>query len=99
MKILILCNAGMSSSILTKKIKEASEKQNKKIIVSAKSMADVEDEKGNWDICLVAPQIMYAVENIKSVLNIPTQVIDFKCYAMSDGEKILESAVLLFQRS
>lgn len=90
MKILVVCNAGMSSSILVKKIKEYAQSQGIEAVVQAVSSASVSDEVGNWDVCLVAPQIMYAVDEIKGKLNIPTQAVEMRTYAIADGKAAFE---------
>ena len=57
MKILLCCNAGMSSSILVKKIRDVAEKTGEDIEVSAVANASIKNEVGKWDVCLVGPQL------------------------------------------
>lgn len=92
MKILLVCNAGMSSSILVKKIKEYAASINEEAIVQAVPSATVSDEEGKWDVCLLGPQIMYAVDEIKNALHIPTEAVDMRSYAISDGKAAYEQA-------
>lgn len=94
MKILLCCNAGMSSSILVSKIKEAAKNSNDNVEVEAVASSSVKDEVGKWDVCLVGPQLIYAVETIKQQLNIPVASIEPRTYAMADGE-----AALVFAKS
>ena len=68
MKILVVCNAGMSSSILVKKIAEHAKSIGEEASVQAVSSSSVADEKGKWDVCLVAPQIKYAVADVQAKL-------------------------------
>lgn len=93
MKILLVCNAGMSSSILIKKIKEAGERRNLNLTVEARSNNGLNSEVGKWDVCLVGPQIMYAVDSIKATLGIPVQSVEPRVYAMADGDKALDQAL------
>ncbi len=97
MKILLVCNAGMSSSILVKKIKEAGAKRGLDLTVEAKSSNGVMAEVGKWDVCLVGPQIIYAVETIKATLGIPVQAVEPRVYAMADGDKALDQALKMAQ--
>lgn len=46
MKILLCCNAGMSSSILVKKIRDVAEKTGEDIEVSAVANASIKNEVG-----------------------------------------------------
>ena len=89
MKILLCCNAGMSSSILVKKIREAAERRGMDLTIR--------DEVGKWDVCLVGPQLVYAVANIKSQLNIPVASVEPRTYAMADGDKALDFAISLVE--
>ena len=92
MKILLCCNAGMSSSILVKKIREAAEKNNQEVFVEAVANAAIKDEVGKWDVCLVGPQLVYAVDSIRTQLNIPVQSIEPRAYALADGDAVLKVA-------
>lgn len=97
MKILLCCNAGMSSSILVKKIREAAEKRGMEITINAVANAAIKDEVGKWDVCLVGPQLVYAVNTIKAQLNIPVASVEPRIYAMADGEKALDFAIGLLE--
>lgn len=97
MKILLCCNAGMSSSILVKKIREAAEKRGMEITINAVANAAIKDEVGKWDVCLVGPQLVYAVNTIKAQLNIPVASVEPRIYAMADGEKALDFAIGLLK--
>lgn len=97
MKILVVCNAGMSSSILVKKIKDYAASQGIESKIKAVSSASISDEIGQWDVCLVAPQIMYAVDEVKSKLQIPTQAVEMRVYAISDGKSAFEQAQKLMK--
>lgn len=92
MKILLCCNAGMSSSILVKKIKDVASKNGEDIEVAAVASSAVKDEVGKWDVCLVGPQMMFAVNSIKEQLNIPVASIEPRIYAMADGAAVIEFA-------
>lgn len=95
MNILLCCNAGMSSSILVKKIKAAAEKRGMDINIRAVANAAIREEVGKWDVCLVGPQLVYAVPNIKAQLNIPVASVEPRTYAMADGDKALDFALNL----
>ena len=97
MKILLCCNAGMSSSILVKKIREAAEKRGMEMTITAVASAGAKDEVGKWDVCLVGPQLSFAVANLKSTLGIPVASIEPRTYAMADGDKALDFAISLLE--
>ncbi len=97
MKILLCCNAGMSSSILVKKIKDAAQKRGMEITIAAVPNSEIRDEVGKWDVCLVGPQLIYAVSTIKAQLNIPVASVEPRVYAMADGDKALDFAISLVE--
>lgn len=92
MNILLVCNAGMSSSILVDKMKKAATAQNLDVVVEARSNNAINEEVGKWDICLVGPQIIYAVDSIKATLGIPVAAVEPRTYAMANGEEALKQA-------
>ena len=78
MKILLCCNAGMSSSILVKKIRDVAEKTGEDIEVSAVANASIKNEVGKWDVCLVGPQLVFAVDSIQQQLIFQLQVLNLE---------------------
>jgi len=93
MKILIVCNGGMSSSILMKKMRQAAETAGLDVMIEARPNSGLEDEVGKWDVCLLGPQIVYALEHVKKILGIPTASVETRTYALADGEKALQQAL------
>lgn len=97
MKILLVCNAGMSSSILVKKMKEAAKGRDLEVTVEAKSNNEINAEVGKWEVCLIGPQIAYAIDSIKNTLSIPVEPVEIRTYAMADGSKALDQAIKLYE--
>lgn len=97
MKVLIVCNGGMSSSILMKKTKEAAQKRNIDLDIAARPNSNLKNEIGKWDVCLVGPQIMYAVDSIQQTLGIPVASVETLTYALADGDKALDQAMKLMK--
>lgn len=92
MKVLVVCNAGMSSSILVQKMKAYAAEAGEDLTIKAVSSAAAEDEAGEWDVCLVGPQLMHAVEEVKEAVEAPTEAVEMRTYAMADGKAALEQA-------
>lgn len=92
MKILVVCNAGMSSSILVKKIKDYAQSIGEPVVIEAMSSTYIEDENGSWDVCLVGPQLLHAVDEIKELMGVPTESVEMRIYAMADGKAAYEQA-------
>ena len=62
------------------------------IEVSAVANASIKNEVGKWDVCLVGPQLVFAVDSIHQQLNIPVASIEPRAYAMADGAAAIEMA-------
>lgn len=92
MRILLVCNAGMSSSILVKSMQAYAKSINFPMQIEAVSSSSIGDEIGHWDACLVGPQISYAVEEFQEILQIPVAAIAMKSYAVADGKAVFMQA-------
>ena len=98
--ILLACAAGMSTSLLVTKMKEAAEKQGLEAKIYAVSVSEVDKEleENRIDVVLLGPQVRYeeAAMREKLVLHsIPVAVINMQDYGMMNGAKVLESALSL----
>ena len=89
-KILLVCNAGMSTSMLVAKMKKAAEAKNLDVSIEAKSLSEAKAEITEVDIVLLGPQIRYELNNVKKVAgSVPVEAIDMRDYGMMNGEKVL----------
>lgn len=94
-KILLVCSAGMSTSILVKKMEEAAEIMNIDVHVEAKAMAEAQSVLENYDVILLGPRVKYIENNIKSMTEKPVSVIPANVYALGKGKEALELALQL----
>jgi PTS system cellobiose-specific IIB component len=93
-KVLLLCAAGMSSSLLVTSIMKAAEAAGVELEVSS-YFANItpywDFEEHFVDVILIAPQVRFMRKSIAQKvepLGIIVQVIDPQAYGMVDGEKI-----------
>ncbi|MGJ6167515.1 PTS sugar transporter subunit IIB [Listeria monocytogenes] len=99
--IMLVCSAGMSTSLLVKKMTEAIEKQQVDAAVIAVAEADFDKYKGNADVVLLAPQVRFLEKNLKRVLDplgIPVAIINGIDYGTMDGEKVLNDALAMIEK-
>lgn len=93
-KILLVCNAGMSTSMLVAKMKKAAEKDGIEVSIEAKPLSDAKAQIQETDIVLLGPQIRYELENVRKIAgSTPVEAIDMKDYGMMNGEKVLKHAL------
>ena len=92
--ILLVCNAGMSTSMLVNKMKEEAKKQNLEVEIEAKSLTEAKKDLSGVDCILIGPQIRYELNNVKAVAgNIPVDTINMQDYGLMNGKKVLETAL------
>lgn len=97
--ILLVCSAGMSTSLLVTKMQE----QAKTDGVEAKIWAVSEAEAGaHWesaDVLLLGPQVRFLENKIKTMVaeKIPVAVIEMRAYGMMDGKAVLAQALSLIK--
>jgi len=93
-KVLLVCAAGMSSSMLEDKIRKAATAAGRNMelkAIDSTRMSLWDFEKDHMDIILVAPQVRFKKRSIAEKaepLGIVVQDIDTVAYGMMDGEKI-----------
>ncbi|AMC94610.1 PTS sugar transporter subunit IIB [Erysipelothrix larvae] len=94
--ILLLCNGGMSTSLLVTKMKAYADSIGFECSIEAKPSAFVSKKKPEVDVILIGPQIRHQLKSIKlSVDPIPVEAIDMVAYGMMDGKKVIERVIEL----
>ncbi|EAC8476368.1 PTS sugar transporter subunit IIB [Listeria welshimeri] len=99
--IMLVCSAGMSTSLLVKKMTEAIENKQVEATVIAVAEADFDKHKDNVDVVLLAPQVRFLEKNLKRVLDplgIPVSIINGIDYGTMDGEKVLNEALAMIDK-
>lgn len=92
-KIILLCNAGMSTSALVTKMRQAAEKIGYECEIKAYAAAEASKVKDGADIIFLGPQVKYLLNKVKEdVAPIPVEVIDMTVYGMMDGAKVINRA-------
>ncbi|TZE81285.1 PTS sugar transporter subunit IIB [Calorimonas adulescens] len=101
MKILLVCAAGMSTSLVVEKMKKAVKPEYREVVIDAVPVDQFEEVVKDYDVVLLGPQIRYKkkdFEKITGELGIPLEVINPTDYGMVRGDKILEQALKLTQK-
>ncbi|MDR2976369.1 MAG: PTS sugar transporter subunit IIB [Streptococcaceae bacterium] len=104
MRIILCCNAGLSTTMLMdsmKKTVENSQKLNSADFTFKAIPADALDsEIDNCDAIVIGPQVAHKVDQIKDLAeprHIPYVVVDKETYGAMDGATVIKS-VLIAQR-
>lgn len=97
-RVLLMCGAGMSTSILVRKMKEADTNQEFSISCTDTNQAHIAMLKS--DVFLLAPHVSYLKDEYKNLcdaINLPFMIIDTLDYTRMDGMAVLEKVSLLYQ--
>ena len=98
-KVVLVCAAGMSSSLLEEKIRQAAAAAGKDMelrAVDATTMNMWNYEKDTMDVILVAPQVRFKKRGIikqSEPFGVIVQDIDTIAYGMVDGEVIFKQVL------
>lgn len=101
--IMLVCSAGMSTSLLVTKMEVAAKDENFDadiFAVSATEANGVLAEK-NVDVLLLGPQVRFMLKQFEEKVaskNIPVAVIDMADYGMMNGQKVLQEAKQLMNQ-
>lgn len=92
-KIILLCSAGMSTSMLVKKMQEAAAAENYECEIAAYPMSEAKDKAADADVILLGPQVRFNKGKISELCpGIPVDAIDMKLYGRMDGKGVIAVA-------
>ena len=93
-KILLVCSAGMSTSIVVKKMEAAAKAQGIEAKIWAVGDALAKDNVGEEDVVMLGPQVKFLLDKIKGIAgDTPVAVIEMRDYGLMNGEAILKKAL------
>lgn len=101
MKILLMCAAGMSTSLLVNKMKKyANENGYNDVIIEAQPIEDLDKYVDDYDVFLLGPQVKYKEKWAKQIIEAKGKkytTIPIQVYGLVDGKKTLELALQLLK--
>ena len=95
-KIMLVCSAGMSTSLLVQKMEKAAKESNIAVEIFACSEAEAKDKYKTVSVILLGPQVRFLLTKIQSAVEgtgIPVAVIDSIEYGTMNGAAVLEKAL------
>lgn len=95
MKILLVCNAGMSTSMLVSRMEKAAQIKGIEVEIQAVPILQAENMLQDWDIVMLGPQVRHQLNYLKEKAagKTPVCVIEMRDYGMMNGEKVLDAAL------
>ena len=94
-KILLVCAAGMSTSLLVNKMVAAAREKGVEINIDALPVSECSSIIDTVDIVLLGPQVRFQKPQVDALVNgrIPVEVIDMRLYGTMNGKAILEGVL------
>ena len=100
LKVLFVCCAGMSTSLLVEKVKLAANEKGVDLDVRALGEADAKKDLTQADVLLLGPQVRYLESSFRKALDgtaTGLAVVDMLAYGRLDGEKVLQQILSMRQ--
>ncbi len=97
-KILLICSAGMSTSLLVKKMQDCAEARGEDVEIWAVADTAAKDNVSCADVILLGPQIRFMLSQIKELASDKhVEVIDMHDYESMNSEAVLNQALKLLK--
>ena len=95
MNILLICSAGMSTSMMMKRMKEAAAAKHINANIWAVGEGLAKEHIPKADIILLGPQVRYLLQKIEEMAEgKPVMVMDLCSYGNLDGKKVLDDVLI-----
>jgi PTS system cellobiose-specific IIB component len=98
--IMLVCSAGMSTSMLVVKMEKAAKERNLDVNIFAVSEGDASNHFDKISVLLLGPQVRYLKGKLAKRLapmNIPVEVINSMHYGTMNGDAVLDAAIALIK--
>ena len=95
-RILLVCSAGMSTSLLVTKMEKAASEQGLETKIWAVSTDAADRNMQDADVVLIGPQIKFQLDAMKqkaAKYNLQVEAIPMVDYGMCNGPKVLKMAL------
>ena len=93
--ILLVCAAGMSTSLLVNKMKAAANERGLEINIDALPVSECSRVIDTVDMVLLGPQVRFQKPQVDALVKgrVPVEVIDMRLYGTMNGKAILEQVI------
>lgn len=91
--IVLLCNMGMSTSLMVSKMQAAAKKEGYECQINAYALQKAEEVMKEADVILIGPQISFELKRLKALYpDKKIEAINMMDYGRMDGAKVLKHA-------
>ena len=96
-KVVLVCNAGISNSLLVEKLNTLAKEGNKDLVVVSSSLVEVKENAKEADLVLLTPQVRFEEDKVKAETSAKVEVIAVESYENNDADAVLEFAEKLLK--
>lgn len=99
-RIMLCCSAGMSTSLLVRKMVSAAAERGLPVEIEAYGVADFDNQFPRYQVVLLGPQVKYMLNGLAekaAAKGIPVRAIETMDYGMQRGDKVLDFALSLIE--
>jgi len=99
-RIMLCCSAGMSTSLLVRKMLEAAKERELEVEIDAYGVAEFDTQFPRYQAVLLGPQVKYMLNTLSekaAAHGIPVQPINPMDYGMQRGNEVLDYALSLIE--
>lgn len=99
-KIMLCCSAGMSTSMLVRKMLAVAEERGTPVEIEAFGVSEFDIQFPRYQVVLLGPQVKYMLNTLSEKAasrGIPVKAIDTMDYGMQRGDKVLDYALSLIE--
>lgn len=94
LRIVLICSAGMSTSLMVNKMKKSASEKGIDAEIWAVADAEAVYQAEKADILMLGPQVRFLQSKMKEIAKgKPVEVIDMKAYGSMNGKLVLEQAI------
>ena|SRR5690625_3279772 len=100
MNIILVCSAGMSTSMLVNKMVKEAEDRSLPAAIKAIAESELKNHVDQLDVVLIGPQVRYLEKKVKAQvepLGVKVDIIDQRAYGLIQGDKVLDQAIALME--
>jgi PTS system cellobiose-specific IIB component len=99
-KIMLCCSAGMSTSMLVKKMEEEAKKRDLAVEIMAYGSSEFNSHVADYQVVLLGPQIRYMKNDFQKIADqygIKVEPINMQDYGLQRGDNVLDFALSLIE--
>lgn len=99
MRILLVCNAGMSTGIMQMKLEEQAKLKGIEASIEAIPISEIEVNLEGCDCILLGPQVRFAQQDIETMVQgkIPVLTIGVQDFGLMRAEKVFQEVLSAIQ--